>query len=349
MHPTAEAVLSTLGEAINSKMTQIQRGVELIGRDIGAKIGAALLELHRDGGSHVVGSPLQAGHLFASIGLGAMRPQFIFDMSLKSDEVASVLANIPVYIVVNKPGDDFVLVSGEHDNRQLGLFFLSELEAEHLVHTIKKETPDFGRKVKVMATTMDKVYDYLRVAKEKERDVLFRFVPDETSVEAALDLFKTAGLPSNGFPGVPVFQAEGLTVKGDDDKPFTPLFLSKKDLDIALGTAFASREQDAKKAAVVQAEKLRSDLDKAQKALAGADGKYKRATEMQVDKISEELDEVELKLHELEMNKTLHKIDVGSLEEVIAQMELDSKGIWQDVMFVPSNSLVTTKKSGGKK
>ena len=45
-----------------------------------------------------------------------------------------------------------------------------------------------------------------------------------------------------------------------------------------------------------------------------------------------------MKLNELK-NKAKPKVEVGSLEEVIVNMEMDEKGQWGDVMFIPPGSL----------
>lgn len=54
-------------------------------------------------------------------------------------------------------------------------------------------------------------------------------------------MYKEAGVPSTSFTGVPVFQAQGLTVKTERSR-YTPLFLAKEDLDVAVGAAFSQRE-----------------------------------------------------------------------------------------------------------
>ena len=56
-----------------------------------------------------------------------------------------------------------------------------------------------------------------------------------------LQLYKESGVDANAFQGVPVFQAEGLTVNSDVGRQ-TPLFLSKEDLDKAIHAAFTQRE-----------------------------------------------------------------------------------------------------------
>ena len=48
-------------------------------------------------------------------------------------------------------------------------------------------------------------------------------------------------MPGRTFTGVPVFQAQGLTVKTENSR-YTPLFLAKEDLDVAVGAAFSQRE-----------------------------------------------------------------------------------------------------------
>lgn len=44
----------------------------------------------------------------------------------------------------------------------------------------------------------------------------FRFMPDMHQVKHALSLYQEAGVPTKSFVGVPVFQAEGLTVTTQD-------------------------------------------------------------------------------------------------------------------------------------
>lgn len=65
-----------------------------------------------------------------------------------------------------------------------------------------------------------------------------------------------------GFTGVPVFQAEGLTVKTETAR-YVPVFLSKKDLDAAVQGAHVQRVNQ--KIAVTQAK-----VDRAQHEYADA-------------------------------------------------------------------------------
>ena len=71
--------------------------------------------------------------------------------------------------------------------------------------------------------------------------------------------------------GVPLFQAEGLTVKGESSR-YTPLFFSKDDLDVALRDTFVSQHESTRS-------QLQDKIDRAVKELidleASADTKKK--------------------------------------------------------------------------
>ncbi len=55
-----------------------------------------------------------------------------------------------------------------------------------------------------------------------------------------MQVFEDAGIDIPGFTGVPVFQADGLTVKTESAR-YTPIFLSKSDLDAAVNNAHLQR------------------------------------------------------------------------------------------------------------
>lgn len=79
-----------------------------------------------------------------------------------------------------------------------------------------------------------------------------------------VQLYKEAGLEAGGFAGVPVFQAEGLTVKTDAAK-YTPLFLSKSDLDVAVGNAYTVRKTERAEAVQAKFDAAVKDEDTARK------------------------------------------------------------------------------------
>lgn len=81
-----------------------------------------------------------------------------------------------------------------------------------------------------------------------------------------LQLYKDAGLAVNSFKGVPVFQAEGLTVKTEKNR-YTPLFFSKDDLDVAVLNAAQQREQQQEEATALKAARADEDLEAAKEAV----------------------------------------------------------------------------------
>ena len=70
----------------------------------------------------------------------------------------------------------------------------------------------------------------------------------------------------NGFRGVPVFQAEGLAVTVAPDSSYTPLFLSKQDLDIAV--EYAKNDKDGKQTRLDVAQ---AKADRAKQEIVAAD------------------------------------------------------------------------------
>lgn len=61
---------------------------------------------------------------------------------------------------------------------------------------------------------MDNVYEVFTTPRDQTglQGIHFRFMPDMRQVKHALQLYQEAGVPTKNFIGVPVFQAEGLTV-----------------------------------------------------------------------------------------------------------------------------------------
>ena len=116
--------------------------------------------------------------------------QSLFDLAASPDEIKLRLSGIPVYAVVNTK-NEFVLVSGDdNESRQLGLFFFSKEDAEGLIDTIKEQNPKLGKSAKIMATSMDAVYEFA-VTPRSDSDtegVVFRFMPDGRQVGNALEV-----------------------------------------------------------------------------------------------------------------------------------------------------------------
>ncbi|EFN52292.1 hypothetical protein CHLNCDRAFT_139038 [Chlorella variabilis] len=289
-------------------------------------------------------APLLAS-VSAQAGGGAGRPaegaaQPLFDLGFNPETIKARLSAVPVFAVVNNK-NEFVLVAGEDQAKQLGLFFFSEPEASAMLQTIKGANPKLGKQAKVMATSMDRVYEFAATPRGETgtEGVVFRFVPDPRQVESALELYSHAGVPATGFQGVPLFQAEGLTIRGEKER-YTPLFFSKQDLDSALGAAFSSKDAAALAEARAKAERARGELQAAEGEVAAAAAERgRKAAQRKAGQAKERLQKYEQRIAEAATNKKLPRVDVGSLEEVIGRMERDDRGEWSDVVFVPPRSV----------
>lgn len=114
----------------------------------------------------------------------------IFDVAAHPEEIKKRLSGVPVYVVVNNK-NEFVLVDGEGENsRQLGLFFFDKDDAEGLISTIKEQNPKLGKSVKVLATSMDAVYEFSITPRTSNgtQGVVFRYMPDANQVANALEV-----------------------------------------------------------------------------------------------------------------------------------------------------------------
>lgn len=82
---------------------------------------------------------------------------------------------------------------------------------------IKSENQKLAKDARVRTMTADLVYDYLTKRPTETSDVGFRLMPDKRQVKAALRLYSDAGQSITSLRGVPVFQAEDLSVKIEDE------------------------------------------------------------------------------------------------------------------------------------
>lgn len=202
-------------------------------------------------------SPMQSLTLSGS---SSSTAQPLMDLAMAKDEIKARLAPIPVYTVAN-PKNEFVLVAGEN-NSQLGFFFFNREDAEAIVKKIKEENPRLARDSKILKVTMDNVYEVFTTPRDVTglQEINFRFMPDMQQVKHALKLYGDAGAPTAQFVGVPVFQAEGLTVTAQDSQ-YVPLFLAKEDLDVAVQSAYRQRNAVQIKEYRDKAEKCESEYN----------------------------------------------------------------------------------------
>ncbi|PNH01092.1 Protein TIC 22-like, chloroplastic [Tetrabaena socialis] len=290
--------------------------------------------------------------MLASITMGAPgpRPQPVLDLAMAKDEVKARLAPVPVFTVAN-PKNEFVLVAGEN-NTQLGFFFFRKEDAEALIEKIREENPRLARDSKILRVPMDNVYEVFTTPRDQTglQGIHFRFFPDMRQVSHALQLYKDAGVPTRQFVGVPVFQAEGLTVT-TRDMQYVPLFLCKEDLDIAVQSAYVQRNAAQIKLYKDKADRYQQDFDQVSAQLEGASGRDRAGLESRAAKARSKLVTAREKVESVE-RAPLPKVEVGSFEEVVMRMTASSGNelaAWSQVMFVAPALLQEATKGGQTK
>eukprot|EP00192_Tetraselmis_astigmatica_P010481 CAMPEP_0117667950 /NCGR_PEP_ID=MMETSP0804-20121206/11258_1 /TAXON_ID=1074897 /ORGANISM="Tetraselmis astigmatica, Strain CCMP880" /LENGTH=379 /DNA_ID=CAMNT_0005475747 /DNA_START=189 /DNA_END=1328 /DNA_ORIENTATION=- len=337
-----EKGLTHLHGTVSTHLSNLQSNIDSVRAEVGKTVSHAIVRLQqRQLQSRQRLAPGFASLSLAGTGRPRSAPQVVADMAMHPGEVAARLKGIVVYTVVNKK-NDFVLVTGEGSGsatKQLGLFFFSEADANSLISKIEEQDPKLGRQSQVLPVSMDQVYKFALSPKRTEhQSATFRFMPSSSEVQNAVQLYRDAGLDVDSFVGVPVFQVEGLNISTEKAK-YTPLFFSKSDLDRAVVNSSDERESKATAVLAQRREKAEAELEKAKEELENAaDEKARRRAESKCNKASARATKAEAKLQELKL-KSKPKVEVGSLEEVIANMEMDSKGQWGDVMFIPPGSL----------
>jgi hypothetical protein len=198
---------------------------------------------------------------------------------------------------------------------------------------------------------MDNVFDVFTTPRDQTGlgGIHFRFMPDAAQVRRALQLHKEAGLPTEAFAGVPVFQAEGLTVTAADAQ-YVPLFLAGEDLEAAVGAAHRARHAPQIAALRDRAAAAQAEYEAAQRAaeaarVAAGGGKSSsasRAAEHKAAKAKTRAEQARAKATEAEAAPA-PKVEVGSLEEVIARMAASEGGelaAWSQVMIVAPGLLL---------
>lgn len=281
-------------------------------------------------------------------------PQPLLQLAMAKDEVKARLAPIPVYTVAN-PKNEFVLVAGEN-NTQLGFFFFKKEDADAIVEKIKEENPRLARDSKILKVTMDNVYEVFTTPRDVTglQGIHFRFMPDLKQIGHALQLYNDAGVPTKQFIGVPVFQAEGLTVT-TQEMQYVPLFLAKEDLDIAVQSAYKQRNAAQIKLYRDKANKFTDEYNQVQVQANSATGREKSSLESRANKAKQKADQAKEKADSVE-KAPMPKIEVGSFEEVMMRMTAssgDDLASWSQVMFVApgllQQAVLKEEASAGKK
>ena len=84
-----------------------------------------------------------------------------------------------------------------------------------------------------------------------------------------MQCYQDAGVEVEAFEGVPLFQANHLTLRAGDRRVMTPLFLSKQDLDAALTSGLQRQDQAFRTHMQGKADQARMEINSAEKAVCG--------------------------------------------------------------------------------
>jgi len=154
-------------------------------------------------------------------------------LAIPQAQIIQKLQQVPVFTVANENGAPLV-ASGEDDSRVAGVF-ISQQDALDFVNRLKKENPELGEQVQVVALTMGRVYQLNQQTQGQPNSLDLAFVPMEEEVQAALTLLRERGQQIDNFSGVPLFIARGGENQGylmveREGQQIIPMFFEKQQL-----------------------------------------------------------------------------------------------------------------------
>jgi len=255
----------------------------------------------------------------------------------EGEAIAKQLKDIPVYTVTSN--ENFVLLQDESKDSATSSSMLMLFMSANDAVSFKDEV--FGTqnlsKPKIGTLFMDKVFRLHMQARPKElENVALRLMPDRKQVQHAFSSCKEMGSPISVLPGVPVFQAEGLTMRSGN-KTFVPLFFGKEELDFALEQAFG-------KNLVTPAVAYKREWMDRQKQRIKEVAKspfpflYHNIWAKDDEKAKARIKELESKqsgLIQKRAKPVLPKVEVGCFEDVLFRMLYDKGKEWENVLFIP--------------
>lgn len=154
-------------------------------------------------------------------------------LALPQAEIIQKLQQVPVFTVANENGAPLV-ASGENDSRVAGVF-ISQQDAQEFISRLKKDNPELGAQVQVVALSLGRVYQLDQENESQANGLDFTYVPMEEEVESALSLLQQQGQQVENFSGVPLFIARGGENQGylmveRDGQQIIPVFFEKQQL-----------------------------------------------------------------------------------------------------------------------
>ena len=144
------------------------------------------------------------------------------------------------------------------------------------------------------------------------------------------------GKPIKALPGVPVFQAEGLTMRSGE-KIFVPLFFGKEELDFALDQAFGKNLVTP--AVAYKREWLVRQKERVKEvAKSPFPFLYRSIWAKDDEKARSHINDLENKqasLMQKQAKPIRPKVEVGCFEDVLFRMLYEQGREWENVLFIP--------------
>jgi len=152
--------------------------------------------------------------------------------------VSQKLSQVPVFAVTNATGQPYL--ANNSNGEQIGLIFFSKEDALMMLKSMQKTHQALEARIYIMG--LDKAYRMVTSNASpsgiqgnlgQELKMIFRFYPDQKQIKHANTLKNFN--PIESFKGVPVFIADGLTIRKGKEE-IVPVFLTKEDLEKSWST-----------------------------------------------------------------------------------------------------------------
>ncbi|XP_076885607.1 protein TIC 22-like, chloroplastic [Bidens hawaiensis] len=155
--------------------------------------------------------------------------------AMSDEDIEQRLAGVPVYALSNS-SEEFVVVSGNNQEKSLGLLCFKEEDVETLLGQMKSMDPRMRPGSKVVPVALSMVFQL------KVNGVSFRFIPESLQIKNAIEERRKAGISYDCFSGVPVFQSRSLVLRSQNRR-YRPAFFRKEDLEKSLEKASVQQRQ----------------------------------------------------------------------------------------------------------
>jgi len=158
----------------------------------------------------------------------------VFSSKFSNKTTSQKLSQVPVFAVTNATGQPYL--ANNSNGEQIGLIFFSQEDALLMLKSMQKTHQALEARIYIMG--LDKAYRMvtsnaspsgIRGNLGQELEMIFRFYPDQKQVKHANNLLKNF-IVMDGFQGVPIFIADGLTIRKGNEE-IIPIFFTKQDLE----------------------------------------------------------------------------------------------------------------------